>query len=107
MLEFLSIIAFRFAIFSVIYLNARGDTVHSVARGSHLQIVVGSKYQGYSRRHAGRVRSSSAPHQSCGSCFLPFLDGVGGTDAEDVLGLLLYLLEDVGLFLLEEVFHLA
>lgn len=107
LLEFLSIIAFRFAIFSVIYLNGKGDTARSAGRGSRPRIGVGSRYQGYSRRHAGIVHSSSAPHQSCGSCFWPFLDGVGSTDAEDVLGLFLYLFEDVGLLLLEEVFHLA
>jgi hypothetical protein len=90
----------------VIYLDGKGSTVHFGGRGSHLLRGEGSRSRGCSRRRVGRVHSSSGPHRSCGSCSWPFLGGEGVTDAEDVLGLLLYLLEDVRLFLPKEVLHL-
>lgn len=105
--EFRSIIAFRFAIFSVISLRGKVCTARFGGRGSLLPRGAGSRCRGCSRRRVGRARSSSALRRSCGSCSWPFLGGEGSTDAEDVLGLFLDLLEDVCLFLLEEVLHLA
>ena len=102
---FLSIRAFKFDIFSIIYLCKQDFTAHFEVQESHLRTKEGSMFRGCSRKLFGRERNFFAFSQYC-CCFLClFLDMAGDTHGEDVLWLIMYFFKDFFMFLSEKISH--
>jgi hypothetical protein len=95
LLEFLSIVAFNPAIFSIIYLSEAISTVSFVKKEISLRREGGSRYPRYFHMLFERVYNSSEPRQSFDCCFFPFLSGDNVTNVEDILGLFLNLFENI------------